>query len=158
FMFFFMLIGAITFAQQPVVTPVWENSLNSTADWSSGFPIGGEIPEWMGNLTERGMTHYDGKLYVVCRKANRHEIVVLDGATAIRLESMPIDTSVVKGGTFAVNDNAIAPPGKILVANLATNSHVQPFKVYVHEENGEGGLDATVLLESNSLDIIVGVE
>ncbi len=158
FMFFFMLIGAITFAQQPVVTPVWENSLNSTADWSSGFPIGGEIPEWMGNLTERGMTHYDGKLYVVSRKANPPEIVVLDAATGNHLESMPIDTSVVKGGTFAVNDIAITPSGKILVANLATNSHVQPFKVYMLEENGEGGLDATVLLEWNSLDSIDGVE
>ncbi len=158
FLFFFLLIGAITFAQQPVVTPVWDNSAYGNADWSAGFPVGEEIPEWMGNLSERGMTHYDGKLYIVSRNANPPVLVVLDAATGNHLESMPIDTSVVKGGTFNVNDIAITPSGKILVANLATNTHTQPFKVYVLEEDGEGGLDATVLLEWNSQDTIDGVE
>jgi hypothetical protein len=41
-------------------------------------------------------------------------LVVLDAATGDSLNSMPIDTSVVKGGTFAVNDIAITPSGKIL--------------------------------------------
>ncbi|MCA1758305.1 MAG: DUF4623 domain-containing protein, partial [Bacteroidales bacterium] len=158
FMFFFLLIGAITFAQQPVVTPVWDNSAYGNADWSAGFPAGEEIPEWMGGTTERGMTHYDGKLYIVSRNANPPVLVVLDAATGSHLESMPIDTSVVKGGTFNVNDIAITPSGKILVANLATNTHTQPFKVYMLEEDGEGGLDATVLLEWNSQDTIDGVE
>jgi hypothetical protein len=158
FMFFFLLIGAIAFAQQPVVTPVWDNSAYGNADWSAGFPVGEEIPEWMGGTTERGMTHYDGKLYIVSRNANPPVLVVLDAATGSHLSSMPIDTSVVKGGTFAVNDIAITPSGKILVANLATNTHVQPFKVYILEEDGEGGLDATVLVEWNSQDSIDGVE
>ena len=157
FLFFFLLIGAITFAQQPVVTPVWDNSAYGNADWSAGFPLGEEIPEWMGGTTERGMTHYDGKLYIVSRKVNPPVLVVLDAATGSHLSSMPIDTSVVKGGTFAVNDIAITPTGKILVANLATNTHTQPFKVYMLEEDGEGGLDATVLLEWNSQDTIDGV-
>jgi hypothetical protein len=104
------------------------------------------------------MTHYDGKLYIVSRNANPPVLVVLDAATGNHLSSMPIDTSVVKGGTFAVNDIAITPSGKILVANLATNTHVQPFKVYMLEEDGEGGLDATVLVEWNSQDTIDGVE
>jgi hypothetical protein len=157
FMFFFLLIGAIAFAQQPVVTPVWDNSAYGNADWSQGFPVGEEIPAWMGGTTERGMTHYDGKLYIVSRNENPPVLVVLDAATGNHLESMPIDTSVVKGGTFAVNDIAITPSGKILVANLATNTHTQPFKVYMLEEDGEGGLDATVLLEWNSQDTIEGV-
>jgi hypothetical protein len=158
FMFFFLLIGAVTFAQQPVVTQVWDNSAYGNADWSAGFPQNEEVPDWMGANSERGMTHYDGKLYIVSRNANPPVLVVLDATTGNHLESMPIDTSVVKGGTFAVNDIAITPSGKILVANLATNTHTQPFKVYMLEEDGEGGFDATVLVEWNSQDTIDGVE
>lgn len=155
--FSFLLISVLAFAQQPVVTSVWDHSVNGTADWSSGIPIGGEVPEWMGNLTERGMAHYDGKLYIISRKANPPEIVVLDAVTGDLLSSMPVDTSVVKGGTLPVNDIAITNSGKILVASLAIG-HASPFKVYHLEEDGEGGYDATKLLEWYTTDSIEGVE
>lgn len=154
---FVMFIGSVLYAQKPVVTPVWEHSLNSTADWSAGIPIGGEIPSWMGNLTERGMAFHDGKLYVVSRKVRPHLIQVLDAETGDWLKSIEIDTLVAVGGTFTVNDIAITPSGKILVANLATNTHTQPFKVYMFEEDGEGGYDMSTLLSWNSQDTIDGV-
>jgi hypothetical protein len=157
FMFFFLLIGAIAFAQQPVVTPVWDHSVNGTADWSSGIPIGGEVPSWMGNLTERGMTHHDGKLYIVSRNENPPVLVLLDAATGNLLNTVAIDTSIVKGGTFPVNDISITPSGKILMGNLATNTHAHPFKVYMMEENGEGGYTTTTLLEWMTQDTIDGV-
>ncbi|MGM0620021.1 MAG: T9SS type A sorting domain-containing protein [Bacteroidota bacterium] len=155
--FSFLLIGAMAFAQQPVVTEVWNNSVYGNADWSSGIPIGGETPDWMGNLTERGMAHYDGKLFMVSRNENPIVVVELDAATGEHLSSMPIDTSVVKGGTFAANDIVITPSGKILVASLAIG-HDSPFKVYMLEDNGEGGYDATQLLEYYTTDSIDGVE
>ncbi len=158
FVFSFLLISALAVAQQPVVTPVWDHSVNGTADWSSGIPIGGEIPEWMGGTTERGMAFYDGKLYIVSRKANPPEIIVLDAATGEHLYSAAIDTSVVKGGTLPVNDIAITPSGQILVANLAAGTHTSPFKVYLLDSVGEESYDATLLLEWMSQDTIDGVE
>ncbi len=156
-LFLVMLIGSMLQAQKPVVTPVWEHSLNSTADWSSGIPIGGAIPSWMGNQTERGMAFYDGKLYIVSRKVRPHVIQVLDAETGNPLSTIPIDTLVAVGGTFTVNDISITPSGKILVANLATNTHTLPFKVYMLEEDGEGGYDISTLLTWNSEDTINGV-
>jgi hypothetical protein len=154
--FSFLLIGAMAFAQQPVVTEVWNNSVYGNADWTSGIPIGGETPDWMGNLTERGMAHYDGKLYMLSRNQNPPVIVELDATTGEHLSSMPIDTSVVKGGTYPANDIVITPSGKILVTSLAIG-HASPFKVYMLEDNGEGGYDATNLLEWYTTDTIEGV-
>jgi hypothetical protein len=154
---FVMLIGSVLYAQKPVVTPVWDHSVYGTADWSAGIPIGGEIPAWMGNLTERGMAVHDGKIYIVSRKANPPFLLVLDAETGNQLTTIPIDTSIVKGGTFAVNDISITPSGKILFANLSTNSHTQPFKVYMMEEDGEGGYNLSTLLSWNSKDTIDGV-
>jgi hypothetical protein len=154
---FVMLIGSMLYAQRPVVTPVWDNSVHGTADWSAGIPIGGEVPSWMGGTSERGMAFYDGKLFVVSRKVRPHLIQVLDAETGNWLKSIEIDTLVAVGGTFTANDIAITPSGKILVANLATNTHTQPFKVYMFEEDGEGGYEMSTLLSWNSQDSIDGV-
>ena len=155
--FFLLLFGAISFAQQPVVTPVWDQSVNGTADWSSGFPMGGEVPSWMGATTERGMALHDSMLYIVSRKVNPPVLVMLDVMTGDSVNAIQIDTSLVKGGTFAVNDIAITPSGKILIANLSTNSHTQPFKVYMMEENEDGTFATSVLLEWSTQDTIDGV-
>lgn len=37
--FVFILTAAIVFAQKPVVAPVWEHSVNSTAVWEGDIPI-----------------------------------------------------------------------------------------------------------------------
>ncbi len=157
-LFIFMVFGAVSFAQQPVVTPVWDISVSGTADWSTGIPIGGEVPSWMGGTTERGMAFYDGNLYVVSRKTNPPVLQVLDATNGELVNTIEIDTLVAVGGTFAVNDIAITPSGKILLANLATNTHTQPFKVYVMEENDQGGYDMSTLLSWSSQDTIDGVE
>ncbi len=157
FLFVFMLFGAMSFAQQPVVTPVWDHSVAGTADWSSGIPIGGEIPSWMGSLTERGMAYHDGQLFVVSRNENPPVLVVLDAATGDFVENIEIDTNIVRGGTFPVNDIAITPSGKILIANLATNTHSHPFKVYMMEEE-EGVYTTSTLVEwMSEPDTIDGV-
>ena len=156
--FVFILTAAIVFAQKPVVAPVWEHSVNSTAVWEGDIPIvPGVVPYWMGNLTERGMAFYDGKVYVMSRKVNPPVIQVLDGETGNALTTIQIDTSVVKGGTFAVNDISVTPTGKILFANLSTNSHTQPFKVYMLTPKSDGGYDLSTLLSWNSKDTIDGV-
>lgn len=141
-----LLISAMAFGQ-PVVKPVWDHSVAGTADWSTGIPIGGEVPKWMGNISERGMAFHDSALYIVSRKVTPNVILVLDAATGDSINTIEIDTVVVKGGTYLVNDIAITPSGKILVANLATNTIAHPFKVYMIEKEGEGNYKFTTLLE-----------
>ncbi|SHE33528.1 Por secretion system C-terminal sorting domain-containing protein [Mariniphaga anaerophila] len=152
----FLLIGSVAFAQQLKVTSVWDISVNGTADWSSGIPIGGEVPSWMGATTERGMAYFDGKLYILSRKVSPLEIVVLDAETGNVLSSKPIDAEVVTGGTYPANDIVITPSGKILVSSLAIG-HSSPFKVYQLTDNGEG-YDATQLLEWYSTEVVDEVE
>ena len=156
---FVILTGFMLQAQKPVVTPVWEHSLFGSADWSAGIPIGGAIPTWMGNMTERGMAYHDGKLYILSRKVNPPVIQVLDAATGNPLKEIVIDTSKVKGGTFVANDIAVTPSGKILFANLSTNTKTttQAFKVYMMEDNGAGGYTTSTVLSWNSKDTINGV-
>jgi hypothetical protein len=154
----FLLISAWASGQQPLITPVWNHSVYGTADWSSGIPSGGAIPEWMGGTSERGMAYHDAKLYIVSRKFIVPVLVVLDAATGEHLYSAAIDTSVVKGGTIPVNDIAITPSGQILVANMSAATHTVPYKVYLLEAVGEERFDATVLLEWMSQDTIDGVE
>ncbi len=156
--FVFLTVTALAMAQKPVVTKVWEHSINSTAVWEDGIPIvPGTVPEWMGNMLERGMAFYDGKLYIMSRKTNPPEIVVLDGLTGDKLSAIPVDTALVKGGTYAVNDIVVTPSGKILFCNLSTNSHTQAFKVYMMTEKAGGGYTTTNVLAWNSQDTIDGV-
>jgi len=152
YVFIFMLISVFTFAQQHVVIPLWDHSVAGSAEYVEGIPIGGEAPAWMGSLTERGMALYEGKLYIPSR--NDTSIVVLDAATGEQLESIPIDTAVVKGGTYGFNDIAITPSGKIILGNLATNTHGHPFKVYMMEANEEETFTTTTLLEWQSDSIV----
>ncbi len=157
--FIFLLTASMVFAQKPVVTPVWEHSINSTATWDGDIPIvPGTIPAWMGNLTERGMAFYDGKLYIMSRKVTPHVIQVLDAQTGNALTTIPIDTAKVKGGTYLANDIAVTKSGKILFANLATNTKTQPFKVYMMKEKTGGGYETTTLVSWNSKDSISGVQ
>lgn len=156
--FVFLTVTALAMAQKPVVTKVWEHSVNSTATWEDGIPIvPGTVPAWMGGTTERGMAFYDGKVYIMSRKTNPPEIVVLDGLTGDKLSAIPVDTALVKGGTFAVNDITFTPGGKILFCNLSTNSHTQPFKVYMMTGMEGGGYTTTNILSWNSQDTIDGV-
>lgn len=156
--FVFLTVTALAMAQKPVVTKVWEHSVNSTATWEDGIPIvPGVVPDWMGNMLERGMAFYDGKLYIMSRKNNPPEIVELDGLTGNKLSAIPVDTALVKGGTYAVNDIAITPGGKMLFCNLSTNSHTQPFKVYMMTRKEGGGYTTTNILSWTSQDTIEGV-
>ncbi len=163
--FTFLLIllwaGMLVQSQTPVVTPVWEHSVSSTAVWEGGVPIvPGTVPSWMGNVTERGMALYDGKLYIMSRKVTPPVIQVLDAATGNPLSTIPVDTAIVKGGTYAVNDLTITPTGKILFGNLSTNtkSLLQPFKVYMMSEKSGGGWETKVLVSWNSKDSIDGIQ
>ncbi|HZH72561.1 MAG TPA: hypothetical protein VFD91_08730, partial [Mariniphaga sp.] len=83
-----MLFGVMVFAQQPVVTTLWDHSLAGTADWSQGFPDGGEIPEWMGNVTERGMALHNDTLYIVSRNFNPARILLLEAETGMLVDSI----------------------------------------------------------------------
>jgi hypothetical protein len=158
FILIFMMIGAMAFAQQPVVTQLWNHSVAGTSDWSTGIPTGGYVPEWMGDTTEIGMAHHNGHLYIVSRRLTPHQILVLDAETGNLVDSIQIDTTAVRGGTFSVNDIAITPSGKILLANLATNTHSEPFTVYLLEDVGTGSYDVSTLLAWHSQDTINGEE
>lgn len=144
----FMMIGVVSYAQQYVVNPLWDHSVAGSAEYEEGIPIGGEKPTWMGALTERGMALYEGKLYIPTRSDST--IVVLDAATGEQLESIKIDTVTVKGGTYSFNDIVITPSGKIILGNLATDTHAHPFKVYMMEADEEGVYTTTTLLEWQS--------
>ena len=142
-----MLFGVMVFAQQPVVTTLWDHSLAGTADWSQGFPDGGEIPEWMGNVTERGMALHNDTLYIVSRNFNPARILLLEAETGMLVDSIVIDTTAIEGGALLVNDIAITPSGKILLANLTASPDTIPFKVYMLEEGEDGEYETTTLLE-----------
>ncbi len=160
FLFVLLISGMLVQSQvlKPTVTPVWEHSINSTATWDNGIPIvPGVIPAWMGNVTERGMAFYDGKLYIMSRKVNPPVIQVLDAITGNALTPIVVDTSIVKGGTYNVNDIIITASGKILFCNLTTNSHTTPFKVYMMAPKAGGGYTTTTLLSWSSPETIDGV-
>jgi len=159
FLLVLLISGMLVQSQTPVVAPVWEHSLNSTAVWEGDIPIvPGAIPSWMGNMTERGMAFYDGKLFIMSRKVTPHVIQVLDAETGNPLTTIPIDTALVKGGTYLANDLVVTPSGKILFSNLATNTKTQPFKVYMMAPKEGGGYTTTNLLSWNSKDSIDGVQ
>lgn len=145
-----IFLGYNLFSQEFIVSKIWVDA--QTESTLRYFPDSnhGEVPNWMGNLTERGMAFHDGKLYIVSRKVWPHLIIVLDAASGNWINSIEIDMPITFAGSLDVNDIAITPSGKILVANLSTNVFTQPFRVYLIEENGEGGYDVRTLLSYNS--------
>lgn len=159
FVLLFALAGAIGYAQQPVVNTLWEHSMAGSADWSTGVPVGGEVPAWMGDLTERGMAHHEGNLYVVSRRNTPHVIRVLDAQTGMPVDSIIIDAEVVDAGTFPVNDIAITDSGHILLSNQTSDTATEPFRIYLLEDDGMGNHSFTVLIEwSDTLDTVNGVQ
>ncbi|WP_439182573.1 T9SS type A sorting domain-containing protein [Carboxylicivirga taeanensis] len=137
---FFTLLTAVVIsctasAQNLKVNKLWDHSVHGTADWSGGFPNGGNVPAWMGNLTERGMAHFDGKLYIPSRHSNT--IIVLDALTGNKVKEIGIDASIT-GGTYAFNDIVMTDNGDIVLANLTTASTKSPFQVYVLSDDGTG--------------------
>jgi hypothetical protein len=142
-----MLAGAIVHAQQPTVTTLWEHSMAGSADWSTGIPVGGEVPSWMGDLTEKGMAHHDGMLYVVSRKNTPHVVRVLDAETGLPVDSIVIDTTVFNRGTFMVNDIAVTDSGQILLSNQTSSTMDEPFRIYLLETDTLGNHSFSTLIE-----------
>jgi hypothetical protein len=144
---FSLLAGAIAYAQQPTVTTLWEHSMAGSADWSTGIPVGGEVPSWMGDLTENGLAHHDGMLYVVSRKNTPHVVRVLNAETGLPVDSIVIDTTVFNRGTLLLNDIAVTDSGQILLSNQTSSTLDEPFRIYLLEMDTLGNHSFSTLIE-----------
>jgi hypothetical protein len=142
-----MFIGAVAYAQQPTVNTLWEHSMAGSADWSTGIPVGGEVPTWMGDLTEKGLVHHDGMLYVVSRRNVPHVVRVLDAETGLPVDSIVLDTTVFNRGNFTVNDIAITESGHILLSNQTSSTFDEPFRIYLLELDTLGNQNFSTLIE-----------
>lgn len=163
---FLLLFIGTAFAQTPVITKLWDWSIQGTAvydpvemEW-----IPGTAPAWMGGTTERGMAYYNGKLYVASRKTGK-QIVVLDAATGEQLtdETITLPDDPVTGGTLPINSICITPAGVMYVGNLTANTASidaetslanSPFKVYKVTPNAGGtGYDVTTVINWNNAGV-----
>lgn len=112
------------FAQTDVVVEeLWNDSkyANGAEDPILGEWQDGDTPSWMGNLTERGMTQIDDKVYVPSRNGGNF-IVVLDALTGSQLGTITLPADPVSGGVYAINSIAKTESGNLLIGNLATNT------------------------------------
>lgn len=76
---------------------------------------------------ERGMTYYNGNVYLVSRTGGNN-VRILNGTTGADIGSL--NTAGIAGGTFAISTIAASSDGTIYAANLTTQSTTTPYKVY----------------------------
>lgn len=88
--------------------------------------LDGNLPEWFGSATERGMAAHDDKVYVVSRKGGIF-VYVLDAETGEIIDSL--NTEGISGGTFALNDIEVSGDGRIYAGNMSMGAE-QTFKLY----------------------------
>jgi hypothetical protein len=98
---------------------------------------------------ERGIGYGNGHLYLVSRSGGSN-IRILNPLTGADLGAL--NNMGISGGTFAVNNIAVAGDGAIYVGNLTTQSTTTPYKIYewategsvpVVAYSGNGGLAAS---------------
>ncbi len=137
------LFSAITiFAQSPVITPIYELSL-----------IKETKPVWMDGIKERNMAFFNGKIYIPS-VSKGNQIYIIDAATGAKTDTIALPAETVFGGAVEVCGIQITPSGKILVANLTSDSKTDNFKVYaLTAKSGAPGYDiATVIDWKNNLE------
>ena len=144
---FAFLFAMTSFAQNVEVEEVWNQSAraNGAVDPITEEWMDGAVPDWMGNLTERGMTQFDGKVYIPSRNEG-NKILVLDGQTGLLTNTIVLPAEVT-GGTFAINSISVTTSGDLILGNLATNTQaveegtenpIGHFKVYQIKLNATG--------------------
>jgi hypothetical protein len=81
--------------------------------------------------TQRGLAYNpaNGNVLVVGR-TDGNKAYVLSGATGEELRTLNVDSSIVFGGTFAVNMVGVADDGAVYVCNLTTDGTATPFNLY----------------------------
>jgi hypothetical protein len=81
---------------------------------------------------QRGIAYHPltGNLLLVSRTPT-NAIYVLDGNTGAELHTLQFDSTLITGGTFAVNAIGVAPDGLVYVGNLTTDGTVTEFRLYV---------------------------
>lgn len=96
-----------------------------------GIPADGINPALNLNLA-RGLDYNPatGNLIVVARLgAVTDHVKVVDGATGVLEGQLPVDTTLVTGGTFFLNMVGVTSDGVIYIGNLQTTA-ANPFRVY----------------------------
>ncbi|MBI9071042.1 MAG: choice-of-anchor J domain-containing protein [Melioribacteraceae bacterium] len=87
------------------------------------------IPSYFSGNTERGMTYANGKVYVVSRNGETHNIFVHNAATGELTDT--ISAPSVRTGYFPVNAAESTGEGDLLVCNMTLNANeAAPFMVY----------------------------
>lgn len=125
-----ILFCSMAFAQTATFTRLWDKSLVGGEIVDGEDVIPGVVPSYMGNLTERGMAFFDGKLYIPSRNGG-NSIKVVDAQTGDLIKSIDLSTEAVfSGGTYLINDIVITESGNIIIGNLSTAAN-SPFKVYL---------------------------
>ncbi len=144
---FACLFAMTTLAQNVVVEEVWNHSKRSAGsiDPITEVWMDGDAPSWMGGTTERGMTQFDGKIYIPSRKSGL-QILVLDAQTGLLTNTITLPAEVA-GGVYAINSIDVTDGGDLILGNLATNTQavetgtenpVGHFKAYQIKLNATG--------------------
>jgi hypothetical protein len=117
-----------------LVQPAQGQTYNLSALWSIGSTGAISHPFLTNDNLARGMAYNpaSGHVLVVSRTFS-NAVHILDGDTGAVLGKLPMDTNIVKGGTFPVNMIGITTNGVIYVCNLTTdttNAAAGPLKLY----------------------------
>ncbi|MEP0861531.1 MAG: hypothetical protein HRF52_08850, partial [Ignavibacterium sp.] len=111
---------------KPPLIQMWQRSVATS-----------NLPTWFGTDTERGLAYgktSDGteavndRVYVVSRSGGALNVRILDAATGNDIGTL--NTTGITGGTFALNDIGVTEDGKIIGANLTSNTSTSAFKFY----------------------------
>ncbi|MGE5364177.1 MAG: T9SS type A sorting domain-containing protein [Bacteroidota bacterium] len=115
-----LMVISVSGLSQAQYKTVWEKS-----------KAAGSLPTYMGTAnTERGFAYGNGHVYLVSRKSGNN-IVIIDAAKGDSLGTLKVPSSVVTGGTLAINDAEVSEDGVIFAANLSTGTGADTlFKVY----------------------------
>ncbi len=128
------LFAFASLAQNVEVEELWNDSRRSngtfnpvTEEWEDG-----DAPDWMGSYTERGMTQFDGKIYIPSTNEGK-KILVLDALTGSLTNTINLPEEVA-GGARVINSIGVTESGDLILANLAGNTKSEDpaanFKVY----------------------------
>ncbi len=141
------LFALASFAQNVEVVELWNHSARSAGELDPEFGEweDGLAPDWMGGTTERGMTQFDGKVYIPSRNDGK-KILVLDAQTGVLTNTINLPETV-SGGTYPINSITVTMSGDLILGNLAGNTKavaegttdpIGHFKVYRIELNATG--------------------
>lgn len=97
--------------------------------WNKNAP---NQPSWFSTSanSERGLAFANDKIYVVSRSSGTPTVKIISATNGNDISSLNTPTSIITGGTYALNDIETSSDGKIFACNLTIDAKNSPFKIY----------------------------